>query len=675
MQVDITLDSFLSKVRQRNTTSDGTVIDPNLFRRFDNPICQKCHADYKVKYPDKPFSIKCNGIFDERDYQEYQQDLIEVFPEDPILPIEDPNGLDIRQMFDVPYWASKHILLKDEEGHLAPFAGRDYQVEALLCTASQKVDRWARGLGKSVTGRIEELHKLTQTPGLDTLVVCPADTQSNSWYEGFIEDISNSPTLSTMISDKKQNPYRLIKFNNGAIVRIVTAGSASGRKATSLRGFDPRRVRIDEQDYLVEADWGAISPLLTRHQNSEFHGSSTPTGDRSKFWEMCTKDIRYKEFYNPITKHPHWGPDMEMACRSDARTEDRYRFEFLAEFGDPTQGVFKNMYVDFAKKPYFNPAYPSLKGYDTCTFDSSKEYYMGVDWNGQGTGTRIRVVEYDPITKLTRVVGAYAVVHEGFTAFDSIDAIEKYNRKWHCRKIYVDAGYGASQFDMLRVRGLNSNDVDTMKLRDVVSIDFGAKLTFNKIVPNRQLAGTRYTNDEEFDRRTKPYLVEGAVMMFEQQLIQFSETDKVLEDQLRSYRVATYAKGGQADTYKTDATVGDHDLDAFMLALLGVELAHGLYSTPDVHRRRADFTYTGAFGLPTGATSPQQAVEDKKLVVGIPNRNKVATNNDQLRIAHLQRNSFTVMPNKETNTGNHNSRTAIFGNRSGRTPPRPFRGR
>lgn len=668
MAVDITLQDFLAKVEKRNTNPDGTLIEPSLMRRFDNPICRQCHVDYQKKYPGKQFLIKCNGIYDERDYVETQTQIKEAFPEDELLPIESTTDIDIRETFDVAYWATKHIKTKNDDGHYVPFIARDYQLETLKCTAAQKVDRWARGLGKSAVGLIEELHKLCQNTALDLLVVCPADTQSNSWYEGFLDYVANSDTLGNIIEDKKQNPYRKIKFTNGSVVRIVTAGSSSGRKASSLRGLDPRRVRIDEQDYLVEADWGAISPLLTRHENSEFHGSSTPTGDRSKFWEMCLQDPRYKEFYNPIMKHPNWSEDMEMACRANARTEDRYRFEFLAEFGDPTQGVFKNMYVDAAKTTYIDLTLPYTKGYDLCRFDDTKEYFMGVDWNGQGTGTRIRVVEYDPSNKHIKVVGGYAVSHEGFTSFDSIEAIDKYNKKWHCKKIYVDAGYGASQFDMLRMKGINSNDSDTRKLRDVISIDFGAKLSFNNIIPSRDLSNTRYTNTEEIDRRTKPYLVEGAVMMFEQFLVQFSDTDKILEDQLRGYRVNSYTRGGQADTYKADSGVGDHDLDAFMLALLAVEMEHGLYSTPDIYKRLANVSFTGAFGVPsTGATTIQQAIEGKKIISGVTSRTKTtADSNKEMRIAFLQRSSMITMPNSKFGQRS-TSRTSVFKNRpSGR---------
>jgi len=63
---------------------------------------------------------------------------------------------------------------------------------------------------------------------------------------------------------------------------------------------------------------------------------------------------------------------------AEAQTLEKYRHEWLAEFGDPTAGVFKSAFVDWAMKPY------SLK---TLIYDPNKRHVMGIDWNGKGTGT------------------------------------------------------------------------------------------------------------------------------------------------------------------------------------------------------------------------------------------------------------------------------------------------
>jgi hypothetical protein len=664
MTVDITLDAFLAKVNKRNTNPDGSVIDPYLLDRMDNPICQDCHAQYKLKYPGKPFNIKCNGVYGEDDYLRTQQNMKAAVPDEDPLPIEDLNGNDIREVFDIAYWANKYINTKDDNGEFAPFVARPYQETILKCTANLKVDRLGRGLGKTTIAKIEEIHKVFTTKNYDDLIICPADSQSDGWYNGIIELIDTSTGLQGSISDKKQNPFRKITFKNEAEIRIFTAGSSSGRKASSIRSQSPRRVRIDEQDYLVEEDWGAISPLLTRYKNSEFHGSSTPTGDRSKFWHMCTQDDRYREFYYPISVHPDWDDEMEVNCRTEALTEDRYRHEYLAEFGDPSQGVFKNIFIDQAKVRYSDPFREKLRGYATCVYDGSKEYFMGIDWNGEGTGTRIRVVEYDNVTKITRCVAKHTVDFKGFTNQDSINAVVRYNSLWHCTKVFIDHGYGATQLDDLKLIGLNSNDPDTKRLVNVVSIDFGANLEFNNIISSRAKSGSRYIEKEEVKRRTKPFMVEGAVMRFELQTIKFSDDDTVLDSQLRGYRVKNYSQDGFANTYTTEGGVGDHDLDAFMLALLAVEMTHGLYATPDSYRRHlATISHAGSWGVAlTPSATPKSApevLEEKKVASGIARRMPKAEAQDEYRILYLTRGGATIAANPRANVPSY-SRTSIF---------------
>jgi hypothetical protein len=328
------------------------------------------------------------------------------------------------------------------------------------------------------------------------------------------------------------------------------------------------------------------------------------------------------------------------------------------------------MFIDMARKTYHEPYTPHLKGYATCVYDGSKLYYMGVDWNGQGTGTRIRVVEYDPNTRMTRCVAKQSVDKAGFTTKDSLDAIVALNKKWRCTKIYVDHGYGASQFDQLKLIGLNATDFDTQRLKDVKSIDFGANLITNGLTATRTKNGSRYIEQEEVKRRTKPFMVEGAVMRFEQQLVEFSDDDIILDEQLRGYRVKSYSADGYANTYTWEGSVGDHDLDAFMLALLAVEMDHGLYSTPEIHRKMANVEHVSSWGMPTprSATpaSSQEMLEEKKDLSGLNRR--VLTNNapqDEFRILFLQRGGATIAPNPRANRS-FNSRTEIFGSKTGR---------
>jgi hypothetical protein len=581
-------DEFILPVIKRNSGQNGKPLASEILRRMDNPICKKCHEDYQIKYPGRAFHITCNGIYTEVDVQRIVKQS--EMPEE-----------DARDIIDPIHWAGKHIRVSDDNGDIIPFKPRNYQEGVLACTAERKVDRMGRGLGKTSLGVIEELHKVTTKKNYPILVLCPAKAQAQKWYDDILWQCENDPDLSGTIKSKRQQPFFRIEFQNDSTISIFTAGSSSGRDADVIRSQSPRRVRLEEQDLLNEGDYKAVIPLLRRYKKSEFHGSSTPTGARSQFWQMCTQFSDYREFYAPITVHPDWSDDMEESCRREARTDDVFRHEFMAEFGDLAQGVFKAHYVDQARLSY---------KYKQCRYLPNMVYYMGVDWNGQGTGTRIRVVQYEPNTKKRKMVEAVAVDGPQVTTQDSLDRIRDINRYWHCEGIYIDRGFGNVQDEMLRLIGKKATNPDDKKLMEIKVIDFGAEIKTNKLVPNR--GTSKYIDKDEEKRRTKPFMVEGAVMCLENGLFEFSDVDDILDTQFRAYRVKTWSQHGFANTYEAGRE-GDHDLDATMLALLGIELKYGITATPK-EQRFAHVAHAASFGGgPTDVyDSAKKAAEERQ---------------------------------------------------------------
>lgn len=676
--IDVPLDTlFYSEVIKNNTLPDGKLKDKNLIARMQHPICLACQDRFKEKYPGKPFMISCHGIYTDRDFHAREVAFRKAYPDEEY---SDEDRESDRSVYDVVFWANKNIVVKNDDGNLIPFEARWYQEETLRCTARHKVDRWGRGLGKTICGVIEELHKALTKKNLDILIVCPADSQSEKWYTEIEFQLNNSPALKGLEVKQKQQPFKVFKFlGSGSTISIFTAGSSSGRGANSIRSQDPYRVRLDEQDYLNENDYKAIDPLIVRHEPvSEFHGSSTPTGDRSRYWQMCTQMPNYREFYYPITVHPRWSEDMEVMYRQQAKTEEVYRHEYLAEFSDPAAGVFKSEHIDAAKQPYRSERVPSLKGYNVEMYQANLRYGMGIDWNGKGTGTRIRVVSYNPATKMRRVVDKRTVDRPGYTTTDSIQAVIEMNQRWHCDIIFVDAGFGFAQDELIRLAGAAGKDPDTQKLKEIQTIDFGAQLTFNKLVSNRDPnKQTRYLpdpKDEELKRMTKPFMVEGCVMAFEQRLIQFSDDDGILEEQLRAYRVKTYSLHGYANTYESDGGVGDHDLDAFMLAMMAIEQKYGLFADREHYRKVASFGYVPGWGVGLSTNQapnvpgPQTTSDARMERAGVPSRQLTKDKNEEYRIARLMKspngNSAYIVPVNRPGRGETKggvpSRTAMF---------------
>ena len=594
-------EDFFKIIDNRNLAEDGSLNDPGLRKRMEHPYCQQCFKDYQEKFPGQPFQIVCSGIHSDEEIEQLSKDIGE--------PLEDTKA-----SLDTVYWAELHYKVPNEDGNYVPFKAREYQKPIMRCTALRKIDRLARGLGKTSLGVIEELQLAFNRKNFSTTIATPQEHQKELWYGEILRTIQDDPKLRNSLISKKKKPYGEFCLSNGTTIRIFTAGSQSGRGGGGIRGQNhTRRVRIDEQDYLSPGDWGAIGPLLTRFPDSSFHGSSTPTGAHEKYYEMCMTDPTVKEFYLPIMVHPNWGPEMEASCRREARTDAQYDHEYLALFGTKENGVFKTQYVDGSVRDY---------AYKDESYSPHLRYFAGVDWNGMGTGTRIRVLSYNPGTTTRRVVDHLKV---NTTISDSIVAIRDINRKWHCEKIAIDAGMGAMQAEIIRKIGAdNPKHADDHKLKNILVVDFGATLTFNRLVPKRDPIN-RVTGEDvnELDRRTKPFMVEGAVMCLENGQFEFSRADKTLDEQLRAYAVDKWSAHGFANSYES-GNVGDHDLDATMLALVAIELKYGIYYRPRKNNTAGSIVHLAGFGR-SGAVSSRDSEFDtvkdvQKVEAGIPSR-------------------------------------------------------
>jgi hypothetical protein len=653
---------FYSKIVERDKNEDGTS-NGVLRRMLNSDICKRCHSEYKVKYPNRPFNITCEGIVEEPEIELLHAKFneIEVAAGEPLTSLES-----VRQSKNSSAWATAHLVAKASNGDPVPLALRWYQGEMVRCTAKYKVSRICRGGGKTLAAVAEELWYVMNNKNKYVMVVYPSEAMSTVFFNELIFQKENSTTIRKAWKGQRQKPFYEVRFKNGSMIRIFTAGSASGKGANILRSQSPDRIRLDEQDYLSEEDYNAINPLLTRFEHSSGHGASTPTGDRSEFWRWCKQRDDFKEFFFPITVHPLWSTEYEAECKRNAKTADRYRHEYLAEFSDPAAGVFKKKFVEDASQPY---------KYSQCTYDATKKYFMGVDWNGRGTGTRIRIVEYNPLTKVRKAVAAKSVDSENTRTIDSINVIIDLNKRWHCEEVYIDAGFGAAQDELIRQVGVSqAYDADTRRLKFIKTVDFGGKLSFNKLVPNREDGKRTPGDDNQLERRTKPFMVEGAVMAFEMGLVEFSSSDDLLEEQLMGYRINTWTKGDQANTYTTEADSGDHDLDAFMLALLGIELKYGIFHTPDTLKRIASVSFSPGFGMPSvpkDSAIPQDVnMSDlKKQRAGVQSRTTGMTRAEsiQSKLSYLTQNKGALSSTIGGGKGVP-SRTNLFGEK------RPSRG-
>lgn len=111
--------------------------------------------------------------------------------------------------------------------------------------------------------------------------------------------------------------------------------------------------------YMNDSDFDNVTALAAERPNIGITCSSTPTGKRSRFWQICTDPkLGYSLHYHPSTHNPNWNEKMEAEFRSQL-SETGYQHEVMAEFGTEDAGVFNKLCVDRATQ-FDNYAYNQL---------------------------------------------------------------------------------------------------------------------------------------------------------------------------------------------------------------------------------------------------------------------------------------------------------------------------
>jgi len=119
---------------------------------------------------------------------------------------------------------------------------------------------------------------------------------------------------------------------------------------------------LDELDYMAENDFDTISALCLERSDIGMVCSSTPTGARSKFYQICTiPSMGFSQHYHPSTHNPNYTKQMDDEYRAGS-SENGYVHEVLAQFGSEETGVFNKNSLDCCIK-IDNYSYRELTNY------------------------------------------------------------------------------------------------------------------------------------------------------------------------------------------------------------------------------------------------------------------------------------------------------------------------
>jgi len=481
-------------------------------------------------------------------------------------------------------------------------SGFPYQELMTRCTAKRKVYRLGRRLGKTNSLGLEAAHFIfNNSPrserwdvnlkkwvhGFGTvLIVTPFLSQIKLIFNQIRDFMSVSPELNAEVVRDVSTPYHILELKNGSQIIGFTAGA---NNAKAIRGQKADLLILDEMDYLDEGTMDAIIALLMEHSDVNLIGSSTPSGREGYFFSFCKDRMDFKEFHVSSYENPSWNPTLEAELRETYRTETAWKLEIEAEFIDPSLSVFQSAYIDRARGAY---------DYGSLLRDPANSYAIGVDWNDVANGTRIAVLEWSQKLHKFRLVQKYKVSKEGWNQTAAVNKIVEVNRIWRPNYLYMDAGFGGMQVEVLKKIGIDAkyqthefSAVDAT-LQNVVAINFSARIEVPDPVTGEKTA-----------KMMKPYMVENAIRRLEQGFFEFSENDESLYKQMSGYSIDRITPSGYP-VYAAGPE-GDHDLDAVMLGLLGFQLETSELLNPNYN---AEIKISGKFGEPVNIISPVKPI-------------------------------------------------------------------
>ena len=512
-----------------------------------NNMCRNCQREQIRKYGE--ITIKCSGPKD-----------ISVLDQNIIANMNKEELKEIKQVMSPVYWAEKNIDVNQQDPMKRLYVNRWYQSMQLVCSASKKAIRCGRRSGKSYGLGIDIANRLVQNSNYQILVVTPFLSQAKE-LTNVVKKILRSlgDTIGTwddLVERSVTSPYQEIQMKNGSTFKAFTAGNDN---ANAVRGQGAHLIIIDEADFLTQEAFDSITAILMDKPNTEIICTSTPMGEGLLYKFSNSKD--YKEFHFPSFVIPHYNDDMDKEFRNSLSMM-AYLQEVMAEFGVSDNSVFDTDLVNRSTTIGI-----SASIHDVVLNRDRYIVSLGCDWNADKVGTRICVIAYDRIDKKVVIANLSNVRREGWTQVAAIDKIVELNRLYVPDYIYVDEGFGEANVQQLKLIAVNlfgkvPADHPDLRLRNVTPVNFSSTLELRDVMTG-----------EIRKKYFKNFIVETTKRALETGLLAFKDPVAApIVEQMKNYVVKSRLTNGREVYEAKSSEIGDHDLDAFMIALAGLQL-------------------------------------------------------------------------------------------------------
>lgn len=518
------------------------------YNKDPNKMCDLCKKDQVKRYG--KITIPCKGLATTP--PEHKKLLSSLTAEE--------KGL-VEQLYNPYAWALANI--KE-----TVFKARWYQELATRCTARNNVFRWGRRSGKSRGLALKALHRLYMNPGTKILMLAPQETHVKEFAEildgftfGFKPEFDDPEKWRT---SARKKPYYEINYRaneDGLASRF--RGIIAAEDAKTVRGQEADIIILDEVDYISEEALMAIVAIRMDNPNVELWVASTPAG--KKTLHKYEQDPAYKAWHFPSFVIPHYDETMDKELKAEYGTGIGYVHEVMAEYGEDELGVFQSYFLDNCRTD------KSMDSKRADVLINRHNYIVicGIDWNDDKIGTRIMSVAFDRIEKKFFVASTETVTKDGWTQVEAVQKLIELNRLYRYEKIYLDEGFGVSTIQFIKKYALSqfgnlSSDHPDLKLAEVVGINFSSNIEIRDVETSQLIK-----------KDMKSYIVENAIRYLERKAYMFdNKHDASLMEQMGNYVILRTAPSGKKVYGASIEKIGDHDLDAFMLAMLGFTLEY-----------------------------------------------------------------------------------------------------
>lgn len=578
---------------------------------------------------------------------------------------------------------------------------RSYQKEQLRCTARRTVIREGRRSGKTFAMALKilyyvfnlRLNKGRDSSGRDIksgpniMIVTPYQAQVSNIFaeiESLLkrnEELSSFCTTNSAGSLYVKTPFFRMEFEfaDGTKAKISGFVSGTGIKQDGsgggvMRGQSADIVYLDEMDMIPEEVLEAVvTPILLTRPDTVMLATSTPIGEKGKFHEWCVNRPEYKEDYYPSTVLPHWDQiKEELEAES---TKDGFTAEYMAAFPDNVDGVFKMSWIKNARLEYdydqmIDPIY--MRKVTGVKDPDNMIRSIGIDWN-KNAGTEFYVLGYSASKGCWITLETVNVSASEYSAKRWAEELIRLNYKWKPDHVYADEGYGHTIIEDLKllsykIRGKKNKsamDTQTALLADrLVSFNFSRNIELKSPIDGQTIV-----------KSGKHYLVENMVRAMEDNKFFYALNDDSLTKQLQNYTILRrHPSTGKAVYGMEKKSIGDHRLDAAMLALAALTLEESVYAKGKIPYSEAGLVTRKANNSlgwlsPHEETNRSLAALQKAGFPGALDVLKIVRGNGSDKEDRMIKEKYRRQGLWKKETSNSNRRSDILGNSQNNSAP------